>query len=93
MEEIMDFSIVEFFISGKVVLKHQSKGHGLVQLDSISENCLVRAAGEGVILLVQIVELKDQDQTVQSVMERYMITHMLLKIKLGTICKLGFRSL
>ncbi|XP_061342413.1 uncharacterized protein LOC133288624 isoform X2 [Gastrolobium bilobum] len=53
----------------KLTLIHPNQGPGLVQMDSISESYHVQVAGEGVILLVQSVELKDQDQTVQYVME------------------------
>lgn len=64
------FKIVNL-ISGKLTLIHEKQGHGLVQMDNISESYHVQVAEEGVILLVQNVELKDLGLTVLNVMERY----------------------
>lgn len=63
--------VQNILISGKRILIQENQGHGLDQMDNISESYLVRVVEEGVILLVQNVELKDLDQTVQNVMERY----------------------
>ena len=75
-----DLYTLHVFIAAMAAPKYRKLGHGLVQVGNTSESCLVQAAGEGVILLVQSVELKDQDQTVQRISHWRNIWHVVLRL-------------